>query len=650
MSLLLTAAHGADPPLLGESLVANPDFEAGAEGWGLPAQQWSLCDTVGHSGARSARIVNQDPEVYVLAGSPVAVTPGEVYAFSAWVRTEGVEGSDSGATVCLEWHDAAGAYLGGSYPQGLKGTNDWTRIQAVSSPMPAEATGATITVYLRKGCTGTAWFDDVEVHVSDAELSFQPVLRYPNYRGMLLPGQPRRAELLLPLRPNKRRPAESLGILVRVSDPAGKRLLEEEHAGIGQGPPTECTVDLSTLAPGDYSIGVRLFDVASGERLQTNSFPLTILAKDARLPRVVIDSAGRTLVDGEPVFPLGCYAADRRVDDLDHLQRAGFNCIMNYGMIGGSLDEMRGYLDEADRRGIRVLFSVKDCYEGTAWPQVEFGPWKGSLSVVRGMAETFRDHPAVLAWYINDELSGPEIPRIEERYDLLRAVDPDHPVWQVLWFGQDYPAHLASCDAIGVDNYPILAACAQGRPDSPAIETFGRASAALQAAVGGSRAIWMVPECSSQRYVTKDSRPPTLEELRCHAFQAITHGSRGLVFYWTPGIREDGEAQWQVLERLGAELNQLLPVLLADDAPEAETVRAEDARVSTVTRRVGDRLCVLAVNPYAESVTTVLRFGAGATAAEITVSDGERRLPVEGKAFADTLEPRGVRVYWVGAD
>ena len=78
---------------------------------------------------------------------------GYSYKVSAWVKTEGVTGTDTGATICVEWGGARG-YIGGAYPAGVKGTQSWTLVSGMFV-VPADATSVTIDVYVRKGMIGT---------------------------------------------------------------------------------------------------------------------------------------------------------------------------------------------------------------------------------------------------------------------------------------------------------------------------------------------------------------------------------------------------------------------------------------------------------------------------------------------------------------
>ncbi|HHX40006.1 MAG TPA: hypothetical protein GX715_08580, partial [Armatimonadetes bacterium] len=117
--LLLAAAPQARCAEEEPNLVTNPSFEEGNAGWTLPAT-YTVVDDVAHSGKRSLRVLNTDPDRYLLAAQPLELKPGMMYRFSAWVRAQGVQGNDTGATICVEWYGEKG-FIGGTYPGGIKG-------------------------------------------------------------------------------------------------------------------------------------------------------------------------------------------------------------------------------------------------------------------------------------------------------------------------------------------------------------------------------------------------------------------------------------------------------------------------------------------------------------------------------------------------
>jgi len=136
------------------NLLRNPGFENGSEGWTLP-NTFRVVDDVARTGTRSLRLSNTNPSTYLLARQPVPFQPGLKYRYHAWIKTRGVQGDDSGATLCLEWSSAQG-WIGGSYAEGKKGDQDWFLVEGVTGPIPTNATSAAVELYLRQGMTGVA--------------------------------------------------------------------------------------------------------------------------------------------------------------------------------------------------------------------------------------------------------------------------------------------------------------------------------------------------------------------------------------------------------------------------------------------------------------------------------------------------------------
>jgi hypothetical protein len=146
--LLVLAAMAVALPAAAQSpnLLRNPGFEDGASGWQLPPNV-EVVKEVAHGDAHSLRILNTDAKTYVLASQNVAVQPGHRYRYGAWIRTRGVKGDDSGATICMEWSGPKG-WMGGSYLDGRKGDRDWFHLEGLTGPIPDGATSVSVRLYL----------------------------------------------------------------------------------------------------------------------------------------------------------------------------------------------------------------------------------------------------------------------------------------------------------------------------------------------------------------------------------------------------------------------------------------------------------------------------------------------------------------------
>lgn len=557
-------ASSADSTL-STNLVRNPSFEQPAAGalpsdWHGAADVYSLDTETVRSGRASLKYVNQDRRRYALCAQSVPVQAGWKCRISAWIKTRDIVGDESGATICLEWNDQHGKYLGGAYPTGVKGTRDWTRVEAVTR-LPDGAASCTLACYVRKEMTGTAWFDEVEL-VRIADPAMRTVLLSPIYRGQFTAGDGQDARVRAhwnltdyDLQASQTRLRATLvgrnqaSLPTTAAQPAG-----EPRGSVDLGVP------LNGLTPGEYELAVRLEDL-DGRELQTDRHRLVCAQESARR-KCVVDRHRRLVVDGKPFFPLGMYWSSINASELEIYAQSKFNCLMPYG----SPDKAQ--MDLAEKHGLRVIYSIKDWYYGTAYCPKSIRSVTDEEQHVRDRVRQYREHPALLAWYLNDELSQQYLPQLESHQRWVAEEDPDHPTWTVLYQVHEIAGYLNTFDVIGTDPYPI-----------------GRGSASLAAKwtmetlrqVDGARPVWQVPQLHNwANYAQTDAqrqqgRTPTYDEVRSMAWQCICNGATGLVFYSWFDVRRNPDVpfdvQWEGLKRVAAEIDRWAPIVLSVETP-----------------------------------------------------------------------------------
>jgi hypothetical protein len=615
----------------GENLVGNPGFETvdarGAPvGWSLPQPVYSAVSEVFHSGTRSLRYANDDATRYQLASFALPKEPGTRYEFEVWVRTEKVQGEDSGATVCLEWYDAQGGYLGGAYPAGVKGSSTaWVRVHGLSGKTPEKAERCSVTCYVRKGMTGTAWFDDVAVRRYQAPLLTGATTD--RHRGVYAGGP---AEVLVGVEPPV--PEVALEISAVVLDRAGSAVAspvaERRRADLAV-----LRLDTTPLAPGVYTVRLTARS-QDGTRKGAAEVRLTRVAQPVPR-RVTIDEFGRTLVNGEPFFPLGTYWSSLNEEQLKLYAASPFNCVMPYG--GPSAEQM----DLAERHGLKVIYSIKDLYAGTAYCPKRITAAADERPAVEEVVKQFRAHPALLAWYLNDELPADMIERLAAHQQWLEELDPDHPTWVVLYQVDEVRRYLPSFDVIGTDPYPI-----PQRPASMALEWTRK----THAAAFGQRAVWQVPQIFNWASYRKGAeaagcRAPTLLEMRSMAWQCIAGGANGLVFYswfdvWKMKDTDPFEQRWADITSMAAEIKRLIPVLLSVETPPVLEVAAPAAVAWRGWRRGTDTYLLL-VNSGSEPAEATITLPTTLTA--VTGELGEGTGALDGRRLVlglGPLEPR----------
>ena len=552
--------------------IANPGFEDGNQGWTLPPN-YSVVSDVSHTGKSSLRTINTDASVYQLASQDIKSQPEAMYKFSVWVKTKGVTGSESGATICVEYWDAKGGYLGGSYPAGIQGDTDWTLVEGEISAKPENTAKVTLTVYMRKGMTGTAWFDDIEMNPFYGQ-PLDCALIKPAYRGMLDVDSRDQQVLIYAKVARKFAGGYKVGSIkldcqIKSGDQTIIQKTITPTAGMNK-----ITMNAGRLPVGDYTIVVKLVDPSGAVALQRD-MTLTKHPAGAPKPTVYIDEYGRTIRNGKPFFPFGFYFGPAPNRDgsykahIDRISNSPFNTIMPYGINSDSLGTIKEYLDYLDSKNVCILYSLKDILKGIAYYEenmLGLGDEKGQIN---GIVNAFKGHPAVLGWYLNDEAPPKYQDRLIERYRMVRALDANHPTWSVLCDPGSLFAYLETCDVLGTDPYPINRA--------PITTVSNWASATVKVA-DGHRSVWMVPQVMDWNCYNYDreTRAPSLDEMTVMSYLCLIEGAKGMIYYSYFDLQRDSlgfDKRWNDVMVMGREIEKIIPAALSIKKPSKLTLQ-----------------------------------------------------------------------------
>ncbi|MBM3880743.1 MAG: hypothetical protein FJ387_13680 [Verrucomicrobia bacterium] len=472
---------------------------------------------------------------------------------------------------------------------------------------------------------------------------------YPNYRGWVFPAQDEvEVGVAVAAREHGLKPAElalELTLLQGDQTVSTRVALREPRA--------QAAASTRSLAPGPLTVRAVLVHTRKGTQLAGRDWTVRKLSvEEVRQLAVYVNHQNRLVVDGKPFFPLGWYGRVNE-QDLAELADSPFNCLLAYGTNHVPKERMLGFLDRMKEHGLKLIYCLNDVYptatyfDGKKWEGRE-----GNETITSEVVAAYREHPAVLAWYLNDELPRELLPYLMYHYRRVREGDPDHPCLIVLCNRRDFPLFPPTTDMLGVDPYPI--------PREPVTLVSDFLDAA-QRAVMGRQPIWLVAQAFGwYQYRSKNpdrghaptpeeletGRAPTYEEARCMTYLGLVHGAQGLLYYCYYDLRvlPQYAEMWAWLKRIGGEVKELTPVLLAPDDPGGVQLARAAQPIHARLKRLDHRLYLLAVNSGREGRTVKfdLPYAVGPS---VKVWFEGRQLAVKGRRFTDRLEPLAARVY-----
>ena len=368
-------------------------------------------------------------------------------------------------------------------------------------------------------------------------------------------------------------------------------------------------------------------------RLERDGQPLgvaeVVVRKAPPKPNEVkIDYESRGLiVEGLPWLPFGFYCIFPPGELAAAEAPQGFNMIAAYQNVARDGDQIRAYLDRCAQVGMKVHYDIR------ALAQSE--PSEAKWAALRREVEMFRDHPALLAWYLCDEPDGQGIPpeRLVEAYNFVKELDPYHPITMVFCIPARAPDYVAAMDILMADPYPIPQA---------SVTTVAEWAEQLNRAVGKRMPLWIVPQAFGGGEAWR--REPTAREERAMTYLALVHGATGIQYFIRrPTIGNPiSPSLWSECRRLALEAQELAPVLLsAEDAPSAS---ADSEKIHVTSRRYRGAVYVIAVNTEGEPAPIAISI-AGRHSGDAEVLFEARKVALSRGRLQDMIDGFGTRVY-----
>lgn len=400
---------------------------------------------------------------------------------------------------------------------------------------------------------------------------------------------------------------------------AGRVLATDAPVVFGRRP--WVTFSLSGVPEGEGQVLCRLrVDGRDAGSAGTDLVRLAPKANAVKIDRV----GGGLVVDGLPFFPFGfyCYWPVQPTLAEEEVVR-GFGVMSPYqGNDPETIGARRAYMDRAAQLGMKVHYQLLQAAGGGG---VSGGAMQDTAPAdrdawLRAEVGAFRDHPALLAWYIADEPTGHGVAPepLERAYRIVRELDPYHPVTIAF----DDPAAAArfagAMDVALTDPYPI-----PNRPPgavADAVRTVGDA-------VAPRLPVWLVPQAfGGNEWWTRE---PTASELRLMTWLGIVEGATGVQYFVRHGLSgfPKSPIAWSAASRAALEVAALTPYLLSDEAGPA-AVTGDAALHAAAWRRRGEIVIAVLNTENRPRDVEVQLPGVDVAGAEAEVLYEDRSVPV----------------------
>ncbi len=350
---------------------------------------------------------------------------------------------------------------------------------------------------------------------------------------------------------------------------------------------------------------------------------------------------GGLIVNKRPFFPVGFYCYSPVSTTLPEEEVVnGFNMISPYQKIlPETFLERKAYMDRCAQIGMKVHYNLLSVSGGG-----------GVGSKIDGLSdeekrkrliteiEAFRDHPALLSWYIADEPNGykidPEI--IEEIYRTVKEHDPWHPVSIVFMAPfKSAEKYSGGMDIAMADPYPI--------PDLP-VTLAGNVISQLKSLFNGKLPVWIVPQVFGGGELW--GREPTFQEIRSMTWQAVIKGATGIQYFVRqgPNYFPKSTSTWNECGRLAMEIAELTPWLLSEER--TYPVESYTSNIVISSRLHDNQLIIMAANKINVPQGVVIRVN-GINNGRARVMFENRSVQVNGGLITDYMAPLGSQVYLI---
>ncbi len=536
----------------------------------------------------TSEISGQGTLSYVVSG--LNIPAGTGILMTAMLKAENISGTvaESGKDAYAEGlrttitykntqtGDSKSVYM---IDETVNGTTDW--IQSMQYDVCDFAVDrVAVTCYLVESVNrGRGWYDDVCLYTVGFDPFIDAVLEKPTYKGFIY-GEGGENDIVLSTNVN------DYNIYDLTNSVVTARIVDQADKVIASTTRSDFSDEISfTFSSGilnmneDYYLQLSLDNASAGKCYGKREWKLRKRPADYR-PNNYFDEYGRYVIDGKPTFLMGVYGENKLYELIDKIDGSAIDLIVPYGYIWipvgrNSAGEITtgvdtALLDYAHARGIKMTAPLTHFLYSKVNATGRFSSVIKNTADSRAVYESFAktlDHPAILGYYMADEMSSQRYgAEVEWASRILSDLDFDGITLNATSRAHNQREQLRFADSVNTSSYPVD--LGDGTDDLSKVTEH--ISAITQYLPEGNRPHFAV----LQSYKMGGAlRGPDEAEMRNMAYQAICAGMQGII--WYNGFQMD-DAGWEDLLTVCNEIEGFYPMLLStDEAPDYEAVAGD---------------------------------------------------------------------------
>lgn len=399
-------------------------------------------------------------------------------------------------------------------------------------------------------------------------------------------------------------------------------ILELDPLNVTAGILEKLIPDGNVPGPGRYEFC--LTRTSPGHPQYHRIIPFTVLENTDADRGTPSDPNGIVYRNKKPWLPIVVYVNSRTGSSPNTVLRDRFLdyfegtplCMMDYCVPRGGYAYVEDFLDRAEQRSIPIVFHTPLYYDSDSesFAIDEWFPGQNPMDVLHELMSRFRDHPAMVLHYTNDERPDSQYGELRRMQTELLRHDPFHPTL-VQHYGYDKIESQSDC-------YDIYA---QQRYNNN-IRTFLPSVVEIQDHMIDPIPFWVNMRLNNPNIKTS-------------SYICIASGAKGLMFYKFATLWDDQEtfeSKWAMVVDMAEEMQSRQHILLHPLNSFQCSINLDEVVIRTVSGNYGT--WVLIANAYWQTRTATVTVPPGTTSA--TGADGTN-YSVSNDELNLTLTPEG---------